>query len=73
MTTEPPKGIRANMQRLYRSLPDDALTAVKAPAAPRYAKLLFGLAFFHSVLLERRKFRTLGLNVPYDFNDTDFT
>ena len=38
----------------------------------KYQKLLFALAFFHSILLERRKFRTLGLNVPYDFNDTDF-
>lgn len=38
----------------------------------KYQKLLFALAFFHSVLLERRKFRALGLNIPYDFNDTDF-
>jgi hypothetical protein len=40
--------------------------------AAKYQKLLFALAYFHSVLLERRKFRTLGLNIPYDFNDTDF-
>jgi hypothetical protein len=40
--------------------------------AVKYQKLLFALAFFHSVLLERRKFRALGLNIPYDFNDTDF-
>lgn len=38
----------------------------------KYQPLLFSLAYFHSVLLERRKFRTLGLNIPYDFNDTDF-
>jgi dynein heavy chain len=43
-----------------------------SPAAAKYQKLLFALAYFHSVLLERRKFRTLGLNIPYDFNDTDF-
>jgi dynein heavy chain len=41
-------------------------------AAAKYQKLLFALAYFHSALLERRKFRTLGLNIPYDFNDTDF-
>ena len=41
-------------------------------AQGKYQKLLFALAYFHSVLLERRKFRTLGLNIPYDFNDTDF-
>ena len=39
----------------------------------KYQKLLFALTYFHSVLLERRKFRTLGFNIPYDFNDTDFS
>lgn len=55
----------------------DFLTLVRAlvaaaAAAAKYQKLLFALAYFHSALLERRKFRTLGLNIPYDFNDTDF-
>ncbi len=72
MTTEPPRGLRANLSRLYASVPDDAFSLVKPAAAPKYARLLFALAFFHSALLERRKFRALGLNVPYDFNDTDF-
>jgi hypothetical protein len=52
-------------------LPPLKATCVLCPAV-KYQKLLFALAFFHSVLLERRKFRALGLNIPYDFNDTDF-
>jgi dynein heavy chain len=70
MTTEPPKGLRANLARLYGGLTDAGYSSCRA--APKYQRLLFSLAFFHAVLLERRKFRSLGLNVPYDFNDTDF-
>ena len=41
------------------------------PDASTYAKLLFALTYFR-VMLERRKFRTLGINIAYDFNDTDY-
>ncbi|GMH41208.1 hypothetical protein BSKO_09118 [Bryopsis sp. KO-2023] len=70
MTTEPPKGLRANLLRLYNTVTEESFAECKTHQ--KYQKLLFSLVYFHSVLLERRKFRTLGINIPYDFNDTDF-
>lgn len=71
MTTEPPKGLRANLLRMYNTVTEVSYSQCKAQI--KYQKLLFALTYFHSVLLERRKFRTLGFNIPYDFNDTDFS
>ncbi|KAK9823872.1 hypothetical protein WJX72_006072 [[Myrmecia] bisecta] len=70
MTTEPPKGLRANLLRLYNTVTDESYAECRSTI--KYQKLLFALTYFHSVLLERRKLRTLGLNIPYDFNDTDY-
>ena len=70
MTTEPPKGLRANLIRLYNGVTEESFHQCQEHT--KYTKLFFSLVFFHAVLLERRKFRTLGLNIPYDFNDTDF-
>jgi len=70
MTTEPPRGLKANLVRLYNGLTPEGFASCHNQVP--YQRLLFALAFFHSVLLERRKFRTLGFNIPYDFNDTDF-
>uniref|UniRef100_A0A4W4FHJ2 Dynein heavy chain region D6 P-loop domain-containing protein n=1 Tax=Electrophorus electricus TaxID=8005 RepID=A0A4W4FHJ2_ELEEL len=70
MTTEPPKGLKANMKRLYQ-----LVTEAKFSRCTRlvvYRKLLFALCFFHSVLLERKKFLQLGWNIVYSFNDSDF-
>ncbi|XP_073903040.1 dynein axonemal heavy chain 2 isoform X5 [Castor canadensis] len=70
MTTEPPKGLKANMTRLYHLVSEPQFTRCFKPA--KYKKLLFALCFFHSVLLERKKFLQLGWNITYDFNDSDF-
>ncbi|XP_034845406.1 dynein heavy chain 2, axonemal [Mirounga leonina] len=70
MTTEPPKGLKANMTRLYQLMTEAQFSRCPKPA--KYKKLLFALCFFHSVLLERKKFLQLGWNIIYGFNDSDF-
>lgn len=39
----------------------------------KYRKAMFGLCWFHALLIERKKFKTLGFNVVYSFNDSDFS
>lgn len=58
------------MKRLYQRITDQQFGRCHKPE--KYKKLLFALCFFHSVLIERRKFLMLGWNVKYDFNDSDF-
>ncbi|KAG8349154.1 putative Dynein heavy chain N terminal region 2 domain1 [Trypanosoma vivax] len=72
MTTEPPTGIKANMVRLYNQFSDEQFNEHSASSPQIYCSLLFALCFFHSVLLERRKFGNLGYNVVYDFTTSDF-
>ncbi|EPY20242.1 dynein heavy chain, axonemal [Strigomonas culicis] len=72
LTTEPPKGIKANMMRLYNTMSEDTFADHSHARPVVYRNLLFALCFFHSILLERRKFGTLGYNVIYDFTSSDF-
>ena len=69
LTTEPPRGMRANLKRTYQNFSDTFLTDCKKAEA--WKKLVFGLSFFHAILQERRKFGPLGWNIRYDFNDSD--
>ena len=71
MTTEPPKGLKANLTRLFNTILSEE-TFGRCAKPNVYRKLIFSLCFFHSVLLERKKFLTLGWNVLCDFNDSDF-
>ena len=70
MTTEPPKGLRSNLQTLYNTIGEEQFSRCAHQSA--YKKLLFALVWFHAILLERRKFKSLGFNIPYDFNESDF-
>lgn len=58
------------MKRLYQLVKDDNFECCSRPGF--YKKLLFSLCFFHSILLERKKFLQLGWNIVYGFNDSDF-
>lgn len=64
------QGLKANMKRLYQLITEQQFS--RCHKQEKYKKLLFSLCFFHSVLLERRKFLMLGWNIQYGFNDSDF-
>lgn len=69
ITKEPPKGLRANLKNTYLKLDDEKLRRTNKPK--EFQKLLFGLSFYHAIVIERKKFGPLGWNIPYEFNDTD--
>eukprot|EP00439_Symbiodinium_sp_Y106_P064710 s2832_g10.t1 len=71
ITNEPPKGLRANLGRTYQDIGEDVFESCPSKPA-EFKKLLFGLAFFHAVILERRKFGPIGWNIPYEWMDSDF-
>ena len=69
MTNEPPKGLRANLKTTFYKQDDDKLHSTNKPH--KYKRLFFALAFFHAVVIERKKYGALGWNIPYSFNETD--
>ena len=65
------QGLRAALLRCYGSLPPSALTL--CPQQPQaWPRLLFALAIFHALVLERCKYGSLGWNTKYDFSDGDW-
>jgi len=72
MTNEPPKGIKSNVKRTFLSDPMSDPGFYNGVAnADLFRRMVFGLAFFHAVIQERRNFGPLGWNIPYEFNDSD--
>jgi dynein heavy chain, axonemal len=69
LTTEPPRGLKANLKRSYLEYSQNFVEECQKPKP--FRKLLFGLTFFHAILQERRKFGPLGFNIRYEFNTSD--
>ena len=67
LTNEPPQGVKQNMIRAFtffsREYFEDKDTKVKT--------ILFALCYFHTVMLERRKFGPKGWNMIYPFSVGD--
>ena len=69
MTSEPPRGMRANLLGSYGKIEDSWFEESSAPHVLK--KMCFGLCFLHANLRERRKYGPLGWNIPYEFSEMD--
>eukprot|EP01065_Artemidia_motanka_P042621 TRINITY_DN5751_c0_g1_i1.p1 TRINITY_DN5751_c0_g1~~TRINITY_DN5751_c0_g1_i1.p1 ORF type:complete len:2793 (+),score=1080.74 TRINITY_DN5751_c0_g1_i1:401-8380(+) len=71
VTSEPPGGVCANLQRALGEFQDEPWESSSKPT--EFKVMLFAMCWFHSVVVERKKFGAQGWNRSYPFNAGDLT
>ena len=67
LTNEPPAGLKANMKRAWTYWTKEDIEEKDN----KVKSILFALCFFHSTVIERRRFGPKGWNMFYPFNIGD--
>lgn len=67
LTNEPPAGLKDNMKRAWKYFSPGEIE----DKDPKVKSILFALCFFHSTVIERRRFGPKGWNMSYPFNIGD--
>jgi len=69
VTNEPPKGIKAGLQRTFSTVVNSEF--LERIDHSNWRTLVYVTCFLHSVVQERRKFGPLGWCIPYEYNYSD--
>lgn len=67
LTNEPPQGLKQNMKRAFTFFSKEDFEEKEN----KIKTILFALCYFHSVMIERRKFGPKGWNMMYPFSMGD--
>lgn len=67
LTNEPPQGLKANMKRAFTFFTKEDFEEKEN----KIKTILFALCYFHSVMMERKKFGPKGWNMMYPFSMGD--
>lgn len=64
------QGIKANMKYLYSNMTEEKFNICKNK--DKYKRVIFAIAFLHSLLNGRKLFGPYGWNMEYNFLNNDF-
>lgn len=73
VANEAPQDLKANLRRAFNQFDESHFEKAANHKLPEFKALLFGLCMFHSLILGRRKFGSMGWSRLYNFNDGDLT